>query len=336
MVSGTASSSGIPSNAILTPNLSPLSTALEQDIRRFVPPTSVAALPQPTNPPAIAVAQAATAPAPTATLSAFARSIPSGRSATLVWSSTNARTCSGAGFSGSGASGSATVSPTATTTYAITCTGNGGSVDQSVTVAVTPAPKLAVGMAVQTTGSVAMRNSPSMTAPITGVAAPGSKGAIVGGPASAEGSTWWELSSKSGPATWAPQDDLMQASDAAPTVTLSASPTSIVGGRSSTLSWTSANASTCSGTGKGFSPSGPSGSQAVSPGLTTTYGITCTGAGGSASQSATVTVTAVATVAIGMTVQATGTIYVFPTPRRERQLSAPRRPATRAWSLEVR
>ena len=51
----------------------------------------------------------------------------------------------------------------------------------------------------------------------------------------------------------------------------------------------------CSGTGKGFSPSGPSGSLAVSPGITTTYGITCTGAGGSASQSVTVTVTAAAT-----------------------------------------
>ena len=183
-----------------------------------------------------------------------------------------------------------------------------------MTVAVTPAPKLAVGMTVQTTGSVAMRNSPSMTAPIIGVAAPGSKGAIVGGPTSADGSTWWELSSKSGPATWAPQDDLTQASDAAPTVTLSASPTSIVGGQSSTLTWTSANASACSGTGKGFSPSGPSGSLAVSPGITTTYGITCSGASGSRSQSVTVAVTAAATVAIGMTVQAIGTIYAFPTP----------------------
>ena len=45
-----------------------------------------------------------------------------------------------------------------------------------------------------------------------------------------------------------------------PTVTLSASPTSIPSGQSSTLSWTSANATACSGTGKGFSPSGPSGS----------------------------------------------------------------------------
>ena len=78
-----------------------------------------------------------------------------------------------------------------------------------------------------------------------------------------------------------------QTSDAAPTVTvtLSASPTSVVVHESSTLTWTSANATACSGTGKGFSPSGTSGSLFVAPIATTTYGITCTGAGGSASQS---------------------------------------------------
>ena len=83
-----------------------------------------------------------------------------------------------------------------------------------------------------------------------------------------------------------------EASPAAPTVTFSASPTSIPNGHSSTLTWTSANATACSGAGKGFSPSGPSGSLAVSPGVATTYGITCTGAGGSASKSVAVTVTA--------------------------------------------
>ena len=76
----------------------------------------------------------------------------------------------------------------------------------------------------------------------------------------------------------------------------------------------SANATACSGTGKGFSPSGPSGSLAVSPGVTTTYTITCTGAGGAASQSVTVAVTGAAQLTIGMTVAATGTIYPSPTP----------------------
>ena len=129
--------------------------------------------------------------------------------------------------------GLVTVSPTATTTYGITCTGSGGSANQSVTVAVTPAPKLAVGMTVQTTGSVAMHKSPSMSAPLAGASAPGWKGGIIGGPASADGSTWWEVSSKDGPPNWAVQEDLMQASaqasQASPTVTPSASPQLAIG-----------------------------------------------------------------------------------------------------------
>src|SRR5208282_6788140 len=197
-------------------------------------------------------------------------------------------------------------------------TGSGGAASQSVTVAVTPAPKLAVGMTVQTMGSVAMHSSPSMSAPLVGAAAPGSKGGIIGGPASADGSTWWEVSYKDGLARWAVQDDLMQASaqasQASPTVTLSASPTSIPNGLSSTLTWSSANATACSGTGKGFSPSRPSGSIAVSPRITTTYGITCTGAGGSASQSVTVAVTGAPTLTVGETVAAIGLVYVWSTP----------------------
>ena len=105
-----------------------------------------------------------------------------------------------------------------------------------------------------------------------------------------------------------------QASPAAPTVTFSASPTSIPNGQSSTLVWSSANATACSGTGRGFSPSSASGSIAVSPGVTTTYGITCTSAGGSASQSIAVAVTPAAQLTVGMTVAAAGTTYVYSTP----------------------
>ena len=165
-------SSSFPSNATPITTLSPPATALGQAIQQIVAAQGVGAVSQSTNPSAIAVAQAATAPAPTATLSAFGRSIPNGQSATLMWSSTNARTCSGTGFSASGPSGSLIVSPTATTTYGITCIGSGGSASQSVTVAVTPAPKLAVGMTVQTAGSVAMHRSPSMGAPLAGARRP--------------------------------------------------------------------------------------------------------------------------------------------------------------------
>lgn len=79
-------------------------------------------------------------------------------------------------------------------------------------------------------------------------------------------------------------------SSPAPTVTLTASPSSIASGGSSTLSWSSTNATSC--TSSSFTTGGAtSGSVQVSPGSTTSYGITCTGAGGSANGSATVTVT---------------------------------------------
>lgn len=66
-------------------------------------------------------------PAPTATLTASPTSITSGGSSTLTWSSTNATTCFGTGFTASGTSGSASVSPVQTTKYSITCTGSGGT-----------------------------------------------------------------------------------------------------------------------------------------------------------------------------------------------------------------
>jgi hypothetical protein len=77
-----------------------------------------------------------------------------------------------------------------------------------------------------------------------------------------------------------------------PTATLTASPTSVVQGGNSTLTWSSANATSCTGT--NFSTGGAtSGSVIVTPGTTTTYLLDCSGAGGNApQQSTTVTVTA--------------------------------------------
>jgi hypothetical protein len=86
----------------------------------------------------------------------------------------------------------------------------------------------------------------------------------------------------------------------APTVSLSASPGTISAGSSSTLSWSSTNATGCSASGA-WSGSEPTSGSASTGALnaTSTYGLTCTGAGGSASASTTVTVTPVATATCG-------------------------------------
>lgn len=79
---------------------------------------------------------------------------------------------------------------------------------------------------------------------------------------------------------------LMAGSSARPTDTLTANPTNITSGSSSTLSWSSTNAQSCVGT--NFSTGGAiSGSVSVSPAVTTLYSVNCAGV----TASATVTVT---------------------------------------------
>ncbi len=73
-----------------------------------------------------------------------------------------------------------------------------------------------------------------------------------------------------------------------PSVTLTANPSTIDKGQSSTLSWSSANVTSCSAA--WTSATSTSGSQAVSPSATTDYSISCTGNYGTVSATTTVTV----------------------------------------------
>jgi Peptidase A4 family len=66
-------------------------------------------------------------PATTASLSAYPTKVSPGQASTLTWSSTNASSCMGGGFTASGTSGKAVAYPPVTTSYSVTCTGNGAS-----------------------------------------------------------------------------------------------------------------------------------------------------------------------------------------------------------------
>lgn len=75
----------------------------------------------------------------------------------------------------------------------------------------------------------------------------------------------------------------------APTANITATPGAIISGDSSSLSWSSTNTTSCTGT--NFSTGGAtSGSLVVSPTTTTTYSVSCSGPGGTATDSDTVTV----------------------------------------------
>lgn len=80
---------------------------------------------------------------------------------------------------------------------------------------------------------------------------------------------------------------------AAPTVTLAASPTTVTAGGTTTLSWTTADATSCTAGGGNWtgSPAIGSGMISIVVAATTTYTLNCTGPGGATSQSVTVTAT---------------------------------------------
>ena len=78
----------------------------------------------------------------------------------------------------------------------------------------------------------------------------------------------------------------------APTVALSATPTSVLSGSASTLTWSSTNVTSCNASGAWSGSKATSGTQSTG-GLTApaTYSLTCTGIGGSATQSTTIAIT---------------------------------------------
>src|SRR3990167_3723299 len=234
---------------------------------------------------------------PTLSLSASPTSITSGQSSTLTWSSTNATSCSALWTSSTAASGSQPVTPTVTTTYTLTCTGSGGIITRSATVSVTIPPKFKIGDRVKTTGATEIKSEPYIDGTFVGTQSTGSLGTVIGDPyLRANGINAWNIDFDIAPDGWAAENYLVLSSatpppPGAPTLSLFASPTSITSGGSSTLSWSSTNTSSCSAGGAWTGSKSTSGSQVVTPTVTSTYSLTCTGSGGSASQSTTVTVT---------------------------------------------
>ena len=239
-------------------------------------------------------------PAPSVSLSASPTSLASGSASTLTWTATNATTCTASdGWSGSKNTAGGTASTgalSATTTFMLSCSGTGGTASNSTTVTVVPAPtvslsanptSLASGLA--STLSWSATNATSCTA---SGGWSGSKNTTSGtastGVLSVTTSFTLSCSGTGGTAS----DSATVTVIPAPTVSLNASPTSLASGSSSTLTWSSTNATSCTASG------GWSGTKAASGTLTTgalttttTYTLSCSGLAGSASDAVTVTVT---------------------------------------------
>jgi parallel beta-helix repeat protein len=214
----------------------------------------------------------------------------------LTWSSTNATSCTASGgWSGVKAtSGSEAVTPTSTSTYTLDCTGAGGTVSKSTSVTVTNLPnstKFKTGDTVKTTSAVNIRDAANGN--ILGTQALNATGVILGGGAYTGGYHWWNVDYTNAPDGWTAESFLVSytAQPAVPTLSISASPSTITGGQSSTLTWSSTNATSCTASGGWSGTKAVSGTQIVSPTINTTYTLTCTGTGGTATQGTSVTVT---------------------------------------------
>lgn len=89
--------------------------------------------------PAVPTPPPASAPAPTASITANPQSVAPGSPVVLTWQTTNATNVSIDGIGQVETAGTKTVTPNQTTTYHLVATGQGGSTDASVQVTVTSA-----------------------------------------------------------------------------------------------------------------------------------------------------------------------------------------------------
>jgi|GEM_PF-1619625 len=241
--------------------------------------------------------------APTVSISATPTLITFGQSSTLNWSSTNATGCTASnGWSGAKAlSGSQSVSPTATTTYALTCVGAGGTTTQQTTISVTsstppsmPTVTFSASPTSITSGqsSILTWSSTNASSCTASLGWSGTKATSGTQSVSPTATTTYSISCTGGGGTASGSATVNVTVPATPqpTLTFTVSPTQITSGQSATLSWSTTNATGCTASNGWTGSKAVSGTQSVAPTATTTYALSCTGAGGSIAKSVTLNV----------------------------------------------
>jgi len=257
-------------------------------------------VPQPDPPPAPEPIPAP-APAPTLSLGADRTTVNAGESVTLSWMAGNATSCTASGgWSGSrSVSGSLSVGPlTADVTFGLTCSGAGGQVSASRAITVVqppPAPvvnlnaaPLTIDRGTSTTLSWSTSNATSCSASGGWSGSRNTSGTQAVSPTV---NTTYRLTCTGGGGSGTDTVSVTVRTPA-PTLTLNASPGTITEGNTTTLSWTSTNTTSCTASGGWSGTRGTSGSLTVAPVQTSTYNLSCSGAGGDVSDSVTVDVSA--------------------------------------------
>ena len=259
---------------------------------------------------------------PAVTLSASPTTIPVGGSTTLTWSATNATSCTGSNAWAvtEPTSGSQVVTPPipGTYTYSMTCTGPGGtSVPVSALVTVSgavatpiswmPNISISVNPSIVTVNAEAKLNWSVTNAKSCFLKGPGvnyapafsgSLGVVTDAPGSFSyimscvGNSGYSNSGQASLVVVLPVASVPTKKSTLPTVTLVGPKTSITAGSSTTLTWSSTDATACLASNAWSGTEPTSGTQVVTPPIpgTYTYSMTCTGPGGtSVPVSATIT-----------------------------------------------
>ena len=234
-----------------------------------------------------------------------------GQPAVLTWATANATSCTATGeWSGSeSTSGNLTVTPTSLglKTYTLSCTNGTSTANATVDLVVvsTPPPAPTVTLTANPT-SIMVNRATNLTWSSTNATSCTDSGAWSGNYAPAGTTSEFETTpgtpaftitctGPGGTAT-ATATVTVTAAVAAPTVTIAVNPTSVTVGDTSTLTWSSTNATACTASGAWTGTQAASGTASEKPTAagSQVFTLTCTGAGGSANASATLTVTAAA------------------------------------------
>lgn len=239
-------------------------------------------------------------PTPTVSISASPSSVSFNGTTVLSWSSSNADSCtaSGAWSGGKSTGGSQTISSlTSSSSFTITCSSNGGSTNQTVNVSVAAPPAPVVSLSASST-NVSNNGSTTLNWSSSNASSCSASGDWSGNKAVSGSQTISSLTSNktftlvcSGIGGSTSRSVNVSVDAAAPTVSLSASNTSVAHNGSTTLSWSSSNASACSATGDWSGGKTTSGSQTINSLISnSSFTITCSGTGGSANDSVNVSV----------------------------------------------
>jgi hypothetical protein len=272
-----------------------------------------------------------TVPAPTVQLTLTPSSVTPGNSVLITWSTTNAESCTATGGTGTdGWSGSkavanstgfrtSVINTVGEYNYDLTCTGTGGTTEQSALLNVStaaPAAAPTVSFAAQptlilpgqatsftwtTNNATSCAASGGSGADAWSGAEPTSSGGTSSGPIAAAGIYSYTLTCAGpGGSTAQSVTVVVSASPQPPSVSVSiqATPAIIVAGQSAALTWSSSNADSCTASGSWSGSEALVGSAVstgtlTAPGNTPTnysYTLLCSVAGGSASGTASVTV----------------------------------------------